>query len=44
MDLFIYIFKGLECDPYDNPADFFLDKVSEAEENLKTSGPKSKIA
>ena len=26
---------GLECDQFDNPADFFLDKITEAEVDLK---------
>ena len=26
---------GFECDAFDNPADFFLDKMNEAEEDLK---------
>ena len=38
------LLQGLECDTFDNPADFFLDKVSEAEEDLNSSSLASNIA
>ena len=34
-----FISKGLECDQFDNPADFILDKITEAEEDLNHSSP-----
>ena len=31
----------MECEVFDNPADFFLDKLNEAENDLKQSDPGS---
>ena len=31
----------MECDAFDNPADFFLDKLNEAENDLKPPDPES---
>jgi len=36
------IILGMECDAFDNPADFFLDKLNEAENDLKPPDPESK--
>ena len=33
---------GMECDAFDNPADFFLDKLNEAENDLQPPDPESK--
>jgi len=35
---------GMECDAFDNPADFFLDKLNEAENDLKPPDPESKCS
>jgi len=32
----------MECDAFDNPADFFLDRLNEAENDLKPPDPESK--
>ena len=32
----------MECDEFENPADFFLDKLNEAENDLKCPDPDSK--
>ena len=40
---FCHLTLGLECDAFDNPADFFLDKMNEAEEDLKPPNPESNI-
>jgi len=32
----------MECDSFDNPADFFLDKLNEAENDLRPADPESK--
>ena len=33
--MFAFVLLGLKCDQFDNPADFFLDKITEAEVDLK---------
>ena len=33
--------SDMECDTFDNPADFFLDKLNEAENDLKPPDPES---
>ena len=40
---FLFSIPGLECDAFDNPADFFLDKMNEAEEDLKPPNLESNI-
>ena len=35
------IILGMECDAFDNPADFFLDKLNEAENDLQPPNPES---
>ena len=35
------IIPDMECETFDNPADFFLDKVNEAENDLMQSDPGS---
>ncbi|XP_065904845.1 broad substrate specificity ATP-binding cassette transporter ABCG2-like isoform X4 [Dysidea avara] len=32
---------GMECDAFDNPADFFLDKLNEAENDLQPPNPET---
>ena len=34
--------SDMECDAFDNPADFFLDRLNEAENDLKPPDPESK--
>ena len=40
---FLFFIVGLECDAFDNPADFFLDKMNEAEEDLKPPNLESNV-
>jgi len=45
MCVYVYLcsfIPGMECDVFDNPADFFLDKLNEAENDLKPPDPESK--
>ena len=42
--MFAFVLLGLECDQFDNPADFFLDKITEAEVDLKPANPESNTA
>ena len=38
----VSILSGMECDAFDNPADFFLDRLNEAENDLRPADPESK--